>query len=424
MALPLSLVPTSTLHGSAPGAGEGSGPRREASRLLEGLGRALHRFGTPAHRLEDALGGISRLLGIEAQFFSTPTAIFVCESTAAGTLTSLHRVEPGDVQLEKLTALDEILEKVADGTLAPGAALAAVEEVERAPARYRGWVKVAASILASGSAARFFGGSSGDVLAAGAVGLLIGLLDRLLADRPAPRRLFEALAAGSAAFTATLLAPWWGNSPSVVTVAGLIVLLPGLAVTVAMTELATRHLVSGSARLAGAAVLFVTLGFGVGLGRELGLRWTGAIPAGTPEPLPAWTELPFLLVAALAFTVLFRARPRDLGTILLGGLVAFYGGQAGAALFGPQLGAFVGAVLVGLAGNAYARLARRPSAILELPALMLLVPGSLGFQGVSSLLAHRTVSGVEAAFATFLVAAALVAGLLVSNVVLPPRRSL
>ena len=424
MASSLNLVPSSLVSPAAPLVARNTPALEGATPLLESLGRALHRFGTPAHRLEDALAGISRRLGIEAQFFSTPTAIFVCEKREAGSLTTLLRVEPGDVQLEKLTQLDEILESVADGRLDPAAALGVVRQVEEAPPRYRAWVNLLASALASGSAARFFGGGGEDILAAGAVGLLIGLLDLALADRAAARRLFEALAATSAALSATLLAPWWGNSPSVVTVAGLIVLLPGLTVTVAMTELATRHLVSGSARLAGAAVLFVTLGFGVGLGSRLGIRLVGVAPTVEPNPLPPWTQLPFLLVAALSFTVLFRARPRDLGTIFLGGLVAFYGAKAGAAFFGPQLGAFVGAVLVGLAGNAYARAARRPSAILELPALMLLVPGSLGFRGVSSLLAHQTVTGIEAAFATFLVAAALVAGLLVSNVLLPPRRLL
>lgn len=428
MTPPLSLVrdhdPLLTVPSASSLAESAAFPLASSTRLLETLGRALHRFGTPAHRLEEALVGISRRLGIDAQFFSTPTAIFVSERWGSQTRTALHRVEPGDVQLEKLTLLDEILERVADGTLEPEAATRAVEEVEGSAPRYRSWVHVAAAALASGAAARFFGGGAGEILAGGGVGLLIGLLERLLASNPATRRLFEVLAAICAAFAATLLAPWWGISASVVTVSGLIVLLPGLSVTVAMAELATRHLVSGSARLAGAAVVFVTLGFGVGLGTQLGWRAVGTGPAQVLHPLAPWTQLPFLLVAALAFTVLFRARPRDLGIILLGGWVAFYGGRAGGTLFGPQLGAFLGAVLVGLAASLYARLAGRPAAVLELPALMLLVPGSLGFRGISSLLAHQTLTGIEAAFATCLVAAALVAGLLVANVLLPPRRLL
>jgi hypothetical protein len=46
------------------------------------------------------------------------------------------------------------------------------------------------------------------------------------------------------------------------------------------------------------------------------------------------------------------------------------------------------------------------------PALLLLVPGSLGFQSLSRLLDRETVPGVEAAFRMTLVAVSLAMGLL------------
>jgi uncharacterized membrane protein YjjB (DUF3815 family) len=56
--------------------------------------------------------------------------------------------------------------------------------------------------------------------------------------------------------------------------------------------------------------------------------------------------------------------------------------------------------------------------------MLLLVPGSLGLRGVSSLLDRDTLTGVESAFATVVVAMAIVAGLLTANAVVSPRRSL
>jgi uncharacterized membrane protein YjjP (DUF1212 family) len=44
--------------------------------LVLKLGRGLHASGYPAHRLEDALERVARRLGLEAQFFSMPTALF------------------------------------------------------------------------------------------------------------------------------------------------------------------------------------------------------------------------------------------------------------------------------------------------------------------------------------------------------------
>lgn len=55
---------------------------------------------------------------------------------------------------------------------------------------------------------------------------------------------------------------------------------------------------------------------------------------------------------------------------------------------------------------------------------MLLVPGSIGFRGVSSFLADDTLAGVQSAFTMTLVAIALVTGLLMANVLMPPRKAL
>jgi uncharacterized membrane protein YjjB (DUF3815 family) len=62
--------------------------------------------------------------------------------------------------------------------------------------------------------------------------------------------------------------------------------------------------------------------------------------------------------------------------------------------------------------------------VVLIPAALLLVPGSMGFRGMTSLLARDTVSGLESMFAMFVVAAAIVGGLLVANATLAPRRVL
>jgi uncharacterized membrane protein YjjB (DUF3815 family) len=53
---------------------------------------------------------------------------------------------------------------------------------------------------------------------------------------------------------------------------------------------------------------------------------------------------------------------------------------------------------------------------------LLLVPGSIGFRSLSSLLDREVVTGMETAFTMVLIAAGLVAGLLLANVVTPIRR--
>ena len=206
------------------------------------------------------------------------------------------------------------------------------------------------------------------------------------------------------------------------TVAGLIVFIPGFSLTVAMIELATRNLVSGTARIMGALGVFLAIGFGVALGGRVAARMFGAPIESEPVALPAWTEIVALAAAPVGFTVLLRAEARDAGWIGLAGALAFAGTRTGAIFLGPELGAFVGALSLGLASNAYARALGRLEIVPLVPGMLLLAPGSLGFRSLSSLVGGDTVLGVEVAFRMTLIAMSLATGLLVANILLPARR--
>lgn len=404
--------------------------------LVAKLGRALHRYGTPAHRLEEAMDEVSRRLGLHGEFFSTPTAIFASLRPVRGSDgggeagfdrpgTHLMRVEPGEVSLEKLSLLDALLGQVIRREVTPRQASARIDEIDGRPPRFGRALTTAAFALASGSTARFFGGGVRECAVAAVLGLVIGLLALAVEKLENAGRLYESVAALVAAFVATAAAVLWPPlSFWVVTVSALIVLVPGLTLTVAMTELATRNLVSGAARLAGAILMFMTIGVGFALGNRLGVLAFGELPQASPVHLPPWTELPALAVAAAGLLILFRAHPKDYGWFVGAAALALYGSRAGTEVLGPQLGALVGAVLVGVGANLFARVVRRPAAIVQMPGIMLLVPGSVGFRSVAELVQQDTLSGVQTAFSMVLVAISLVTGLLLANVLLPPRNAL
>jgi uncharacterized membrane protein YjjP (DUF1212 family) len=397
-----------------------SAARRSGQDFVLKLGRGLHIYGYPAHRLEEALGQVCHRLGLEGQFFSMPTALFASFGQGDEHRTFQIRVDPGGVDLGKLVRLDETRALVAGG-LDPDEGSRLVDAILAAPPAYGPWLTTAAFAVASATACRFFGAGIREVAAAGVIGLVIGLLALVLAERPATARVFEALAAAVAGFLAVgagVLAP--PLLPSVATLGGLIILVPGYGLTVAFTEIATRNLVSGTARLAGAGLTFLVLAFGVALGTRIGGRLFGAVATVEPRPLPGWTLTAALIVAPAAFAVLFRADKRDVPWVLTATAVAFLGARAGTTLLGPELGAFLGATCVSAFGNAYNRLVQRPAAIPIVPGLLLLVPGSIGFQGLASLMGHDTLRGIEAAFRMILVAASLATGLLFANVLLPP----
>lgn len=397
-------------------------PSQVADAFVLQLGRALHASGYPAHRLEHVLSRVSRRLGRRGQFFSTPTALFASFGEEDDQRTFQVRVEPGDVDLQRLSRLHALAARVASGEVSPREGGPQVEAIRAEPAPYGTVLTTAAFAFSSGAAARFFGGGLREVLAATAIGLTIGTLALVVRHVRGSGRVFEPTAAALAALLAVL---WAAVVPplSVYTavLAGLIVLLPGFSLTVAMIELATRNLVSGTARMAGALGTFVAIGFGVALGTRVGERLVGPPPEAAVRALPAWTEWVALLVAPLGFSVLLRAERRDAPWIVSAGLVAWAGARGGSLLLGPELGVFLGALAVGLHGNAFSRLLGRPSVVPLVPGMLLLVPGSVGFLSLSSLLHRETLVGVEAAFRMALGAVSLATGLLFANVVLPPR---
>jgi uncharacterized membrane protein YjjB (DUF3815 family) len=74
--------------------------------------------------------------------------------------------------------------------------------------------------------------------------------------------------------------------------------------------------------------------------------------------------------------------------------------------------------------NLSARAWDQPAAIVQVPGTLFLVPGTIGFRAVQALLVDDLDQGIQAAFSTLLAAAALVAGTLLGQALVEPRRSL
>jgi uncharacterized membrane protein YjjP (DUF1212 family) len=392
------------------------------ARFILELGRLLHRYGSAAYRIEEALGACAARFGLEAQFFSTPTSVFAAFGPQHAQQTMLVRLEPGQVDLGKLSDLYALLDEVLAGRVDASAGLERLAALERRTARHPVAATLLGFALGGGAGARLFGGGLAEVLAAAGAGVALGALNLAVRRSVSFLSVFEALAAALATLLVRAASRAFGpfDVPSAV-LGSLAPLLPGLTITIALRELATRHLASGTARLMGALVVLVTLAVGFGIGGQLGSTWFGDARAA-PVPLPPGTEWLAVLVASCGFALLLGAPSRDLPWILLAGAVAFGGMRTGVVAFGPELGPSVGAFAVGAWSNVHARLTRRPAAITFVPGLLVLVPGSLGFRGMTALLDQPVPIAAQHAVAMLITAGALVAGGLLANVAVPPRR--
>ncbi len=398
-------------------------PRDGQIAFILKLGRALQAYGTPAHRFEEAMEAVARRLGLDGQFFGMPTGFFASLGAGARGRTFVQRVPPQDVDLGRLDATYAVTDALLRGNVDAEEASRRLDAITVRTPRFGDAMEIGAFALVSACFGILLGGGWMDMAAAGALGAALGALHRLTLRVQTLARLFLVVGALLVGLLAQVLA--WrsgGFSPQLAMLAGLIMLLPGLSLTIALNELATGNLVSGTARFAGALVVLLQLAFGVALGQKLG----GFLPAaaGIRLAAPAWLQWPCLMMAPIAITVLLKGRMRDLGWLWAIGLMAYGATLLGSRFFGPETGLGLGALMAGLGSNAFSRLKRRPSLVALLPTLFLLAPGSVGLRSFAFMAQNDVYSGMDAAFHTAFLAFALVTGLLIANAALPPRRSL
>lgn len=394
-------------------------PRRE---FLSAMAAALSRYGETADSLESGLQACARTLGVEVAFFSVPTAVFVAYGHGAAMHTVLLHTRDSAIDLQSLSLLDETLLDVTRGRRSAAQGLAEVRLITASPLRFPWYMRVLASGMGAAALSVFLGGGVRELTAAIPVGLAVGALSVLARRMQRLTSLVELLAG----FLAAVLTLALGHvlphfHLATVVLAGLILLLPGLSITLGVSELAARHLVSGSARLAGATVSLVSLGLGVAMGYAIFTKLGWVPPVGPGRVTPGqWLTVLAVVASSCALLIVTNSRPRDIWVVLCAVVVAVYGARLGAWLLGPTVGVVVASLLLGLGSNLYARLTSRPGAVPLVPGLAALVPGALGFRGISVFLRSATGS-VEILAAVLVIAAGLVVGLLVADATLPAR---
>ncbi len=385
--------------------------------------KMLHRYGTPAYRLERVMKRVSHVLNVDADFLYTPTSLLVSFKQGLHR-TRLERIEPEGVELGKLIDLDTTLDQLESGELTLIEAHQAIRSIDQSPSRHSLPVVLVASGFASACATAFLGGGIPEISFAAVIGFLIQSWGAFLASKFPQEHMLEFTAgffSASTAIIAGMLIP--GFQESTACLGSLIILVPGFSFTVALAELANRHLSCGIARMAGAGVIFLALTCGVALAWRLGAAWR-IPPAGEPVWMPQWVYVGAVLMAPFSFAVLFQARHRDWFVIVVVAWCGFLTSYFAAQLQGSEFGAFTGALAVGVAANLFARIWDRPATVAQMPAILMLVPGSLGYRSLTAFVEQKGIEGLETAFAMTIIAISLVGGLLTSNLVVPPRRIL
>ncbi len=414
----ISSLPVGAIHK------EGTDQPVLAADLVTELARSLHVSGSPAYELEHRMEHTAQKLDSPANFFSTPTSLFITFASNRES-SRLIRVWPAETNLAKLARLYELQRGLEQGKLTIREAWRKLQEIESMAEDYGALINILAFSVVSMGVSVLMGGNLTVVIAAGVIGLIIGIMMRCFERFEWPFHLVTVIAGFVATVLASLIQFYFPTGNIELTLlAALIVLLPGLQITISINELATQNLASGTARFAGAMTTLLTMVFGVVMGHGFCDKFLTLPPSIAPQSHELIWSMAVLIPVALAFGVLFRARRRDIIWILASTLISFCALKIASLFMDPLAAVGSAALTVGVISNLFTGWRNLPAAIMLMPGLLLLVPGSLGFSGISAIVTREDLPhGIAVITSMLLVAVSIVAGLLLANIIVASEKT-
>lgn len=401
---------------------------QQKRQFIIALGKALHKFGTPAYRLEAHLLSVCKILKLHACFLIAPTSLtfVISEENSEQEYTRIIRVTPGELDLGSLARTDELVDEVCSGKKTIIEAIDRLNEIDNTTKHHGIMITFLAFGASSGGFAMLMNTSWNDVFWSVLLSFIVCAFIYLSEKSLRVKEMLEPISALTVAVIAsaiTLIDPVINTS--FVILSSIIVFIPGLALTLGLAELASRHLMSGTSRIMDALMSLFKLYFGGFLGLAIGRLLWGEVDMAVSVAIPTWTNFIAVTLLSISLLILFKTRLKDAPWAMLSGYVA-YGSSVWAALYiGDSLAAFVGAFVLGIYSNLFSRIMNLPSSLVKLLGLVVLVPGSKVYIGLNTAVSGQNMLNInDIGSQTFVIFMSLVAGLLFSNVALPTRKSL
>jgi uncharacterized membrane protein YjjP (DUF1212 family) len=398
-------------------------------RFIVKLGKMLHKYGTPAFRLEAYLLEVASYLGVHASFIATPTSItFVIWSDKhEDEYNHAARLQPGDLDMNALSLTDELANELLTGKVSLSDADMRLDKINEMPSPYGKVITGLAFALATGSFSMLMGASVPEILWTGLLGFVSYLWVLWAQKSKRVNLMLEPVTSFMAGILACAISRYFdpGINIPLMVLSSVIILVPGLALTMGLAELSSRNLVSGTARIMDAIMQLFKLYFGAFLGVAVGFSLFGQNQFEPAASLPYWAT--WLAVGLLCFALvpIFRTRIKHIPWALMSAFIA-YGVTVYSSIYMDQtFGTFIGAFALGVFANVFTRIANQPSTIVAMHGLIVLVPGSKTYIGLNSFISGQDfVQADHVGQEVFLIFMSLVAGLIFANVVMPTKKAL
>lgn len=231
------------------------------------IGHCMLRCGGEVSRVEDSIRRMCLAFGADrADVFTITSCIMVTVyAHGFGSVSQIRRVRGTQYDLHRLEQLNQLSRRICAEHMGPEEAKAALAEIHDG-SHGSFWVQLLAYALISASFSVFFGGSLGDAVASGIVGVLLKCLDGMIRRTEANALLSALICSCVGGLLAGMTVHLGlGDSVEMISIGNVMLLIPGIALTNSLRDMFSGNTVSGILRFLEALILAMVIAFGFAL---------------------------------------------------------------------------------------------------------------------------------------------------------------
>ena len=392
-------------------------------------GHILLENGAEIYRVEETIDRICGYYGVNSEnAFVLSNGIFLTAGSARESFfAKVQHIPVSGTHLNKVAAVNQLSREIVEGRHTIQDAYRILEEIRTMPGKKR-WMQTLASGVGSAAFCIFFGGTFGDSLAAFAAGICLYLYVLWLSV-PHLSKIVGNIGGGALVTVVCCLLYLMGVGENLnfMMIGTIMPLVPGVAFTNSIRDVADGDYISGSVRMLDALLVFFCIAIGVGIGfslislvpgsgtlQEMGqlAEGSGSGAMGDIEMFGQLAkEILSAVVGTVSFSVLFGV-PREYYPYC-----GFIGGAGWlvyclAELFLPGSGpCFVATAVVILLSRTAAVVKRCPVTIFLIAGIFPLVPGAGVYWTVYHIVMEELFLAVSTGYSAMKEAIALVMGI-------------
>jgi uncharacterized membrane protein YjjP (DUF1212 family) len=362
-----------------------------APQFVAALGAAMAAANYPVTMVLGVMEQTARAYGLDHEFLALPNYVQVGSPSGEG----IYIANPDfNVRYDQSFPLAKLVARAPSGTVSPEEGMAELDRIRNLDKRFPVWITILGYAVQSVGLALILQPTPWSLYGAATLGLLVGGLSVIGRRIEAIGYMLPTVCAFLVALIVFTFENRWhvGTDSLRALAAPLATFLPGAAITLAVIELATHHVVSGASRLVAGFMQIAQLAFGILIAAQIAGIADANLVTTQLNRLGPWAPFIGVLVYGFGIWLNFAPPTKFLPWMVLMLYIAYAGQWIGNAVLGSYASGFGGGLTLIVFALAISHRPNTPPTMsLVVPGFWLLVPGSLGFMGITQLLGtHST----------------------------------